>query len=106
MKCDVDHAFRHVYVAGHKARAIFAESAFKYRDGPDCARVKDMATRFGRSLICGLAASLLNLLPGPVVADQASASLRVSLRVVASCSVRTQPLALADLRGRRMASIP
>lgn len=55
-----------------------------------------MATRFVRSLICGLAASLLNLLPGPVAADQASASLRVSLRVVASCSVRTQPLALAD----------
>lgn len=55
-----------------------------------------MANRFGKFVVGGLAASLLVLSTGPATADQASATLRVSLRVVASCSVQTQPLALAD----------
>lgn len=55
-----------------------------------------MASRFGKSATCGLAASLLALLPGPAAADQVSGTLRVTLRVVASCSVQTQPLALSD----------
>ncbi len=55
-----------------------------------------MTTRYGKFVIGGLAASLLTLLPGPATADQASSTLRVSLRVVASCRVQTQPLALSD----------
>ncbi|WP_424681097.1 spore coat protein U domain-containing protein [Frateuria sp. YIM B11624] len=55
-----------------------------------------MASRFGKFVVGGLAASLLTLLPGPSAAEQASATLRVTLRVVASCSVQTQPLALSD----------
>lgn len=55
-----------------------------------------MANRFGKFVVGGLAASLLTLLPGTSAAEQATATLRVSLRVVASCSVQTQSLTLAD----------
>jgi spore coat protein U-like protein len=55
-----------------------------------------MAKRFCKWVVAGLAASLLGLSSGPARADEASATLRVSLKVVASCSVQTQPLALAD----------
>lgn len=54
-----------------------------------------MAYRFGKLAVCGLAASLLTFLPGSAAADQASSTLRISLRVVASCSVSTQPLTFA-----------
>lgn len=64
--------------------------------GPGCVEGLDMASRFGKSATCGLAASLLLLLSGPAAADQVTGTLRVSLRVVASCSVQTQSLALAD----------
>lgn len=55
-----------------------------------------MAIRFGKFALCGLAASLLASLPGPAGANQVSATLRVTLRVMASCSVQTKPLALSD----------
>jgi spore coat protein U-like protein len=55
-----------------------------------------MTSRFGKFVVGALAVSLLGLLPGPSAADQASATLRVSLRVVASCNVQTQPLTLSD----------
>lgn len=54
-----------------------------------------MPYRFGKLAVCGLAASLLTLMPGSAAADQASSTLRISLRVVASCSVSTQPLTFA-----------
>lgn len=54
-----------------------------------------MASRFGK-LIGSLAASLILLVPCMAAADQATATLRVSLKVVASCSVQTQALTLSD----------
>jgi spore coat protein U-like protein len=55
-----------------------------------------MTSRFGKLVVGGLATFLLGLLPASSVADQASATLRVSLRVVASCSVQTRSLTLSD----------
>lgn len=55
-----------------------------------------MGNRLCRWMVGGVVASLLMLSTGPAAADEASATLRVTLRVVASCSVQTQTLALAD----------
>ena len=55
-----------------------------------------MVRRFGNLLAGGLIGISLLSLPGMSAAEQVSATLRVSLRVVASCSVSTQPLTFAD----------
>jgi spore coat protein U-like protein len=54
-----------------------------------------MERRLGKLVTNGLIAAAL-FLPELSVADQASATLRVSVRVVAACNVSTQPLDFAD----------